>query len=169
MEEIVDGTSTVLADGLPVPPAHVGPSRRPDYTSLITDAVKTIKTDEGDIMVFAGPTDDPFWVDLGSMFDLLSLRPQAAPIGYEGGPRGGINGLAGFNVHSIAIQVPIDRVLKTAGDNTVVGVWATSSRPSVRVFGPGKSQTIGDLVQVSRLRQPARQRGGAAVGAQRCV
>ncbi len=154
VEEIVDGKSTVLAEGLPVPPAHIGPKSTPDYTSLFAEAVKTIKTDEGDIMVFAGPTDDPFWVDLGSIFDLLSLRPQAAPVGYEGGPSQGIDGLAGFNVHSIALQVPIDRVLKDAGDNTIIGVWATSSRPSVRVLGPGKSETIGDLVQVSRLGNP---------------
>lgn len=36
----------------------------------------------------------------------------------------------------------------------MVGVWATSSRPSVRVLSSGKSQTIGDLVQVSRLGNP---------------
>ena len=146
VEEIADGKSTVLADGLLVPPAHVGPKSTPDYTALFDAAVNTIKTGEGDIKVFAGPTDDPFWVDLGSVFDLLSLRPQAAPVGYEGGPSQGIDGLAGFNVHSIAIQVPIERVLKTAGDNTVIGVWATSSRPAVRGRGPGKSETIGDLV-----------------------
>jgi len=154
VEEILDGTSTVLAGGLPVSPANIGLKSTPDYTTLFEDAAKTIKTDDGDIMVFAGPTDDPFWVDLGSVFDLLSLRPQAAPVGYEGGPSAGIDGLAGFNVHSIAIQVPIDRVLKDAGDNTVIGVWATSSRPSVRVLAPGKSETIGDLVQVSRLGNP---------------
>ena len=91
-------------------------------------------------MVFAGPTDDPFWVDLGSIFDLLSLRPQAAPVGYEGGPSQGIDGLAGFNVHSIAFQVPIDRVLKGAGNNTVIGVWATSSRP-VRACARPRQET----------------------------
>jgi hypothetical protein len=62
--------------------------------------------------------------------------------------------LAGFNVHSIAIQVPIAHLLEGAGDNTVLGVWATSSRPTVRVFGAGNVQNVGDLVQISRLGMP---------------
>jgi hypothetical protein len=154
VEEIVNGNSTVLAEGLPVPPANIGPKSTPDYDALFQEAVQTIATDHGDMMVFAGQTDDPFWVDLGSVFDLLSLRPQAAPVGYEDGPSAGVDGLAGFNVHSIAIQVPIARLLEGAGDNTVIGVWATSSRPTVRVFGAGDIQNVGDLVQVSRLGMP---------------
>jgi hypothetical protein len=154
VEEIIDGNATVIAEGLPVPPTNIGPKSTPDYDSLFHAAVQTIPTDEGDIMVFAGPTDDPFWVDLGSVFDLLSLRPQAAPVGYESGPSEGVDGLAGFNVHSIAIQVPIDHLLADDSDNTVLGVWATSSRPTVRVFGKGNVQTVGDLVQVSRLGMP---------------
>lgn len=43
--EIVDGESTVLADGLPVPPAHIGPKSTPDYASLFAGGVKTIKTE----------------------------------------------------------------------------------------------------------------------------
>jgi hypothetical protein len=154
VEEIINGNSTVLAEGLPVPPAHIGPKSTPDYGPLFSAGVQTIAADEGDILVYAGPTDDPFWVDLGSIFDLLSLRPQAAPVGYEDGPSPGIDGLSGFNVHSIALQVPIERVLKDAGDNTVIGVWATSSRPTVRVLGAGSSTSVGDLVQVSRLGMP---------------
>src|SRR4029453_5051381 len=53
-----------------------------------------------------------------------------------------------------AIQVPIDHLLKGAGDNTVLGIWATSSRPAVRVFGAGNIQNVGDLVQISRLGMP---------------
>ena len=148
VEEIVNGKSTVLAEGLPVVPAHVGPKSTPDYGALWQSSIQTIAMDEGEMTVFAGPTDDPFWVDLDSIFDLLSLRPQAAPVGYEGGPSQGIDGLAGFNVHSIALQIPIDHLLQEAGDNTVIGVWATSSRPAVNI------QTVGDLVQISRLGMP---------------
>jgi hypothetical protein len=154
VEEIVNGNATVLAEGLPVPPANIGPKSTPDYDALYHAAVQTIPTEAGDIMVFAGQTDDPFWVDLGSVFDLLSLRPQAAPVGYEHGPTEGVDGLAGFNVHSIAIQVPIAHLLQGAGDNTVLGVWASSSRPTVRVFGAGNIQNVGDLVQISRLGMP---------------
>lgn len=154
VEEIVNGKVTVLGEGLPVTPAHIGPKSTPDYAALWQESIQSIAVDEGELMIFAGPTDDPFWVDLGSIFDLLSLRPQAAPVGYEGGPSQGIDGLAGFNVHSIALQIPIDHLLKDAGDNTVIGVWATSSRPAVRVFGAGNIQTVGDPVQISRLGLP---------------
>ena len=152
VEEIVNGKSTVLAEGLPVLPAHIGPKSTPDYAALWQESIQRIAVDEGEMMVFAGPTDDAFWIDLGSIFDLLSLRTQAAPIGYEGGPSQGIDGLAGFNVHSIALQIPIDRLLQ--GEETVIGVWATSSRPAVRLFSAGKIQTIGDPVQISRLGMP---------------
>jgi hypothetical protein len=154
VEEIVNGKVTVLGEGLPVPPANIGPKSTPAYEDLYHSAVQTFATDEGDLRVFAGQTDDPFWVDLGSVFDLLSLRPQAAPVGYESGPSDGVDGLAGFNVHSIALQVPIARLLNGAGENTVLGVWATSSRPAVRVFGAGRIDTVGDPVQISRLGSP---------------
>jgi hypothetical protein len=154
VEEIVNGRSTVLAEALPVPPTNIGPKSTPDYAALFQAAVQTIASDDGDIMVFAGQTDDPFWVDLGSIFDLLSLRPQAAPVGYEHGPSDAVDGLAGFNVHSIALQVPIARLLRGAGENTVLGIWASSSRPTVRVYGAGNIDTAGDLVQVSRLGMP---------------
>ena len=154
VEEIVNGKTTVLGEGLPVVPSHIGPKSTPDYAALWQSSIQTIPVDEGDLMVFAGPTDDPFWVDLGSVFDLLSLRPQGAPVGYEGGPSQGIDGLSGFNVHSIALQIPIERLLKDAGDNTVIGVWATSSRQAVRVFGAGNIQNVGDPVQISRLGMP---------------
>ena len=57
--------------------------------------------------MFAGQRLDGFYVDLGSVFDLAVLRPfqnlhliptPAAP---------GVNALRAFNVHTIAIQVPI--------------------------------------------------------------
>jgi hypothetical protein len=153
VEEVVDGTSTVLGKDLPVPPVFNGPKSTPNYPALHKAAIQTIKASEGDIKVFAGQTDDPFWVDL-LVFDLLSLRAQKPPIGYRSGQSKGIDGLSGFNVHSIAIQVPIARLLKGAGDNTVIGVWATSSRPTTRVFGAGKIDNSGAEVQISRLGMP---------------
>ena len=54
------------------------------------------------VMVFAEPSDDPFFVDLGAIFDLLTIRPGAP--GHQGG---GVDGLAGYNCHTLALQVPI--------------------------------------------------------------
>ena len=60
---------------------------------------------------FAGPRDDPFFVDLGSIFDLADLRPFAnlhATFGLPGLKAGpGVNATNHLNVHSIAIQVPV--------------------------------------------------------------
>lgn len=153
IEEVVDGVPTTLASDLKVPPVNNGPKSVPNYIELHKAAIATLPSAEGDIKVFAGQTDDPFWVDL-QVFDLLTLRKQKPPIGYQPGPNKPVDGLAGFNVHSIAIQVPIARLLKNAGNNTVLGVWATSSRPTTRVLGAGSSTSSGPDVQVSRLGMP---------------
>ena len=57
--------------------------------------------------VFAGQRADGFYVDLGSIFDLGDLRPFQPDFLIHGTAMPGINTLAGLNVHSIAIQVPI--------------------------------------------------------------
>ncbi len=145
-------TETVIGEGIPVPPPNIGSKSTPDYPALADAAVRAISTPAGDMMVFAGPRDDPFFVDLGSIFDLLSLRPQPDPIGYDR-PSPGLDALAGYNVHSIALQVPIDHLLTT--EETVIGVWATSSRQAMRTIAPlGQSQSSGDWVQISRLGMP---------------
>ena len=51
--------------------------------------------------MFAGQRDDPFFVDLGGVFDLLTIRKLPGDLG------GGVDGLRGFNVLTIALQMPI--------------------------------------------------------------
>lgn len=162
--EIVSPTTgpmvtTTLASGLRTPPVHIGSKSTPNYTPLANAAVHVIQgnaSDPNHIKVFAGQRDDPFFVDLGSVFDLLSLRGQAAPVGYSSGVNVPLDGVSGYNTHTIAIQVPISRLLATAPQNeTVIGVWATSSRRSMRVLSPlGGVAQSGDWVQVSRLGMP---------------
>ena len=97
------GTREVLAQRLACPPCNIGQLSTPNYPGLADQAVHQLA---GGRRVFAGQRADGFYVDLGSVFDLLDLRPfqnlnlaprPAAP---------GVNGLAGLNVHSIALQVP---------------------------------------------------------------
>ncbi len=146
------GTVTnVLATDVPVPPVNIGSKSTPRYESLARQAIKTIPAPGGDLRVFAGPRDDPFFVDLGAIFDLLSLRGQAPPIGYTT-KTAGLDGLAGYNVHSIVLQVPISR-LTTANESTI-GVWASSSRRAMRTLAFGSSTDEGPWVQVSRLGMP---------------
>jgi hypothetical protein len=93
-----DGSGpTVLATDVPVAPNFVGPVSMPDYSSLAKAAVT--KLPDGS-KLFIGPRDDPFFVDLAAIFDLLTIRKVP-------GNRGkGVDGLGGFNVLSIAIQIP---------------------------------------------------------------
>ncbi|MGE0308310.1 MAG: DUF4331 domain-containing protein [Acidimicrobiia bacterium] len=141
----------VLATNVPVAPANVGVRSTPDYEkNLGSQAAMHIGAG---INVFAGPRDDPFFVDLGSIFDLGGLRPfntaHLVPLPTEAGK----DYVAGYNVHSIAIQIPTDRLVEN-GD-PVLGVWATTSRRSERVLkSNGVLKHRGNWVQVSRLGMP---------------
>ena len=63
---------TVLAQNLPTPPVNIGPRSTPNYGTLMGAAVRSLP---GGGKVYAGQIDDPFFVDLGSIFDLAGLRP----------------------------------------------------------------------------------------------
>ena len=143
------GRRTLLGTHLASPPNNIGPRSTPDYDSLATAAVNTLP---GGIKVYAGQRDDPFFVDLGSIFDLAGLRPfnpfHLLPLPAAAG----VDGVAGFNVHSIAIQVPISALVETS---PTIGVWASASRPNLRILTPnGELKTFGHEVQVSRLGNP---------------
>lgn len=150
---------TTLVDNELAAPANVGRKSTPDYEGIEQQAVYTFNDGSGDIHVFAGQTDDPFFVDL-QVFDLLTLREHPSPIGYTyGGYNQPVDSVSGYNVHTLAIELPISRLVD--GD-PVLGVWATARRSSMQVLngiagvlnGDGLVQTSGDPVQVSRLGMP---------------
>ena len=134
----------ILGANLMTPPSNIGPSSTPDYESLAAAAVHNLG---GGVTVFAGQRDDPFFVDLGATFDLLTIRQL------PGNNGGGVDGLGGFNVQTIAIQVPIAQL--TDGDD-VIGVWTTASRRKIQVLRPDglAPANIGPFQQVSRLGNP---------------
>jgi hypothetical protein len=140
---------TVLGSDLPSPPDNVGPRSTPNYDALASAAVNSLP---GGIKVFAGQRDDPFFVDLGSIFDLGGLRPfnplHLLPL--PSAP--GVDDVAGYNVHSIVIQVPIAQLTDTS---PTIGVYASASRPALRILkADGQQKTVGPEVQVSRLGNP---------------
>lgn len=143
---------TVVASNVPTPPVNIGPRSTPDYDSLAAEAVHSV----GGTKLFAGQRDDPFFVDLGSIFDLAGLRPLngAHAIPLPGEP--GVDGVGGFNTHSIAIQVPISEI--TRPGEPVIGVWSQTQRQQVRVLQPRPgnpaSRVQGRWVNVSRLGMP---------------
>jgi hypothetical protein len=155
-----EGHGRVLARKVPCPPVNIGPLSTPDYAKLARQAVRKL----GDrAVVFAGQRADGFFVDLGSIFDFGVLRPfqNAHVLGSKlfKAAGNGVNTLNGFNVLSIALQVPLsdvrrsERAYKYDEDGATIGVWTSASRQQVTVRGDGEDD-VGPFVQVSRLGNP---------------
>jgi hypothetical protein len=135
---VVGGKSQIVARGV-TPPDNIGPRSTPNYHALAQKAVTALA---GGGQVFAGQRDDPFFADVGDIFDLLAIRKGTGSDG------GGKDFLAGYAVHTIALQIPISQV-DTASH--VVGVWSAADRRKTTVAGrTGR----GPWVQVSRLGNP---------------
>src|SRR5262249_12660584 len=134
LTRIDDGVETVLIDKAQVAPQNVGPKSMPNYAAPAQPAVQTLPDGP---KIFVGPRDDPFFVDLSSIFDLLTIRRVP-------GDRGkGVDDLAGFNVMIIAIQIPKNEL--TAGsrqgapvavtaDNSVIGIYDSAELPTTRTL-----------------------------------
>jgi hypothetical protein len=150
ISKVVDGHRQQVAKNVPVAPANIGPRSTPEYDALATAAVQQLP-DGG--KVFAGPRDDPFFVDLGSVFDLAGLRPLNEAHLIPRGAEAGIDGVAGYNTHSIVLQVPTADLVE---DDPTIGIWSNTYRRQTRVFkdGGGRSMHEGRWVSVSRLGMP---------------
>lgn len=145
------GGGEVLGENLRVAPANVGPASYPNgYRPVASKA----KYDIGDgVRAFAGPRDEPFFVDLGGTFDLLQFR---ALQGLR--PK---DDLARLNVHTLALQVPMS-MLRGPNDR-IIGVRSTSYRQQTSVLNnvgsgnqpfPDPRTESGQQVQLSRLDSP---------------
>ncbi|MDK3257955.1 DUF4331 domain-containing protein [Blastococcus capsensis] len=139
-EVAADGTETVLVENSPVAPDFVGEASMPNYASLRESGISQLQNGG---TAFAGRAEDPFFLDI-RVFDLI----YGADLSERGDDT-----LAGYNVNSIALQLPIDAV--TADGEPVIGVWSTTERPSTRTMAADGTQAYdGDYVQVSRLGNP---------------
>jgi hypothetical protein len=156
--KVEDGRRSVVGSDLLSPPNNVGPRSTPDYEALADEAVHSLS---GGGKVFAGQRDEGFYVDIAAIFDLGTLRPFQAGHAVAGETAesnqnaAGIDTFAGYNVNSIALEVPTSEL--TTGGEDVIGVWSTASRRKVRVFAQNSSANPvhrGRWVQVSRLGQP---------------
>src|SRR5262252_6803751 len=163
--EIRRGTRTQLFNGqtLVAVPSNVGPATIPDYPAL---AAQGIYTDAATgIRVFAGQRAETFYIDLGAVFDTLNLRRYLPLLTGPGEDTDtvnpfGVNRFSGFNINTIAIEVPIRSITsdgKSASTtaNPVIGMYASTARQKVKVRGKdGEAQTQGPWVQVSRMGNP---------------
>ncbi len=157
-------------------PTNVGPRTMPNYGALRAQAVYSLPNT---VSVFAGTVADPFFIDLGAAFDSLNFRMAAgggvlpSAIDADDANNYAPNTLAGFNVNSIVLEVPlsmvtVDGAIHQASDkNAVIGTWGTTSRQNITVLraAPPTSETedvevilntlgFGGWAQVQRLGNP---------------
>jgi hypothetical protein len=152
-----DGVATVIGSG-DVAPINVGTqsgsSGYDPESSSLSHITSSYITSSGDYSFFAGPRQEGFYVDLERTFDLLNLA------GADG--TSNQNTLLGYNVHSIAIELPITMVTKDgmaashSDQNAVIAAWTTTSRRAVTVRRSTGTDTAsrGGWVQVARLGNP---------------
>ena len=160
LKKSMDGgnTFTTIITGGKVPPTDIGPRSiegavglNKSYDAVMKSAIMTASSGE---KVFAGPVDDPFFVDIGGIADLGNIRPDNA-----------IDGLRKQNVHSIVMEIPIKMLQKDGKEvsaaktildsDYVIGVWASASRRQMSVRNTNGTRTeSGPYVQVSRLGMP---------------
>ena len=151
VERTTGGTTSTIGSGLRTVPANVGPRSTPDYPALAATGIHPL--DNGG-KAYAGPRDDAFFVDLGSIFDLGGLRPFNTLHLLPRATEDGVDGVAGYNTASIVLQVPLTEVRQSA-DQPVIGVWASADRRAYReMTTEGRAKWSGPWVQVSRLGNP---------------
>jgi hypothetical protein len=140
---ITSAGSHRLLDDARVAPSRVGTASMPNYNANLFDAATT-PFGGAPSYSWVGQSDDSFFLDL-RVFDLLYGANLS---------EAGDDTLTGFNVNTMALQVP-KRALEGRNGNEKIGVWSTASRPSIRVEnGDGTQSFSGHNVQVSRLGNP---------------
>ncbi len=149
-------------------PSNIGPRTMPNYPALAKQGIFT--TNNG-IRVFAGTVDDPFYIDLGAAFDTFNFRAGGFPSGIPGvlTPQQDADdtqnfapdNVSGYNVNSIAIEVPVEMltstgtILPATDPAATIGSWGTTARPRLTVRpSPNPPVTAGSFSQVQRMGNP---------------
>jgi hypothetical protein len=141
-----NGQSQLLAEGLIAVPSNIGPRTTPNYDNLASQGMYSLMG--GQVRVFAGQRDDPFYIDLGALFDTLNFRNP------------GTDMLSGFNVQAIALEVPASWLTvdgRGIGQTSqpLIGAYANTSRQKIQVLRKtGGEVNAGPWVQVQRLANP---------------
>jgi hypothetical protein len=161
-------TKTELTGGqtLYAVPSNVGPRTMPDYPSLAAQGIYSLPNG---VRLFAGTTDDAFWIDLGAAFDSLNFRVTGFPVpgvlsdvqDADDTQNFASDTVSGFNVNTIAIEVPIKMLTQDGKRHlptdplATIGTWGTTSRRQTTVRrSPLPPQNSGPLKQVQRMGNP---------------
>lgn len=137
-------------------PSNIGTRTIPDYEGLAAQGVYSL-TNGG--RVFAGQRDETFYIDLGGTFDTLNLHVSPILSAADDANDAKIvspayDSFSGFNVNTIAIEVPISSVAGPNG-NMQIGAYATTSRPKVTVLRSDSGrQNSARFIQVARMGNP---------------
>jgi hypothetical protein len=168
-----NGHRTDLSQGrkLYAVPSNAGPRTMPGYAASGGLFEQGIYTLSQGVKVFAGTTDDAFYIDLGAAFDSLNFRMAAG---------GGVlnptqdasdntnfapDDVSGFNVNTIAIEVPVSLLTRdgqphpSTSPKAVLGTYGSTSRPllQVRRVTPGNDDfefSFKRFRQVQRMGNP---------------
>ena len=176
---VKNGVSTQLTNAsgssLFAVPSNVGARTMPNYDALAQQGIYNLSGGAGsssasDMRVFAGTVADPFFIDLGAAFDSFNFRansgsgvPGVLSASQDADDHTNIapNSVSGFNVNTIAIEVPIamltsDGKVHAATDvQATIGSWATTSRPQITIRrSPDDALMGGPFYQVQRLANP---------------
>jgi hypothetical protein len=156
--------SEQIGSGLIAVPSNVGPSTMPTYPALAAQGIHEL--DDG-IRVFAGQRGDPFYIDLGAVFDTLNLRRlppllTAAEDANDNVNPFGIDTIGSMNVQTIALEVPASMLTKDEQgpgetETPKLGAYASTAQSQISVFGGDDEDDDDDgdsRRQVQRLANP---------------
>ena len=121
----------------PVKPNTTGPTNTlVGGKKTVSGPVNTVLGSSDGVQLFAGPRDDPFFIDLEQFFRILpdrkpstgtlSALPDTATAGSFRSAAAAVDFTKGFNVLSIVVELPT--AMLTAGGSAKLGIWGTISR-----------------------------------------
>lgn len=162
---VKNGVSTDLTGGrtLFAVPSNVGPKTMPDYASLYNQGIYDLGSG---IRVFAGTVNDPFFIDLGAAFDSINFRMAAGggvlsdAVDNDDHHNYAPDAVAGYNVNSIALEVPITMLTvdgkrhQSGEKQAVIGTYGETSRQSTTVRRASNKNSSDSFVQVQRMGNP---------------
>jgi hypothetical protein len=145
-------------------PTNAGPRTMPNYPALAAQGIYGLGSG---IRVFAGTADEPLYADLGGFYDSLNFRTGAgggvlsAAADANDHTNTAADFLSGYNVNSIAIEVPITMLTSTGSIEpatstaATIGAWGTTARPRTLVLrAPLPPVYSGSFSQLQRMGNP---------------
>jgi hypothetical protein len=148
------------SDSFMKPVDYIGQKSLPDYPAYAQQHMYDIAIPGCDATggrVFVGQRREGFYINVGEAVDLLNFNGDQPPATFAGFARDAAeNNLHGKNITTLALEVPMECLV---ADDPVIGAWADTHMPQVRVMDPTPSMEnptvqAGPYTQVSRLGNP---------------